>query len=306
MLAGAVDFGGTKLMAGLVNETGTIVAQQTAPTPKAEGPEAAAALAALMLRDLVSAQGLTTADLVGVGSTVPGLADSRRGILRYAPAHDWRDVPFAAMLTEQLGLPARIANDVNACALAELRFGAGRGVTNLLWITVSTGIGGALILDGRIHQGGGGIAGEVGHLIVDEEGPLCGCGHRGCLEAVAAGPAIALRAQARGLFGADTPMVLALARRGEPLASQVVRETAVYLGKAIALCYNLVDPDLVVFGGGVGQHVDLMKETILSVVRERAILLPARPPRIEKTSLGYEAALIGAAALVLEGEAHVG
>lgn len=289
-IAAAVDFGGTKLMVGLVDETGAVLAAETEPTPKEGGPAAVADAAARLLSRF-------RATPVGLGSTVPGLADSRSGVLRLAPAHGWRDVPWAAMLAERTGLPTRIANDVNACALAEQRFGAGRGIQNLLWITVSTGIGGGLVLGGRIYEGGGGIAGEFGHLVVDEGGPLCGCGHRGCLEAVAAGPAIARRAHQAGLQAPDATTLADLARSGDPTALRLWQETGIYLGRAIAFAINLLDPDLVVIGGGVARSLDLMLPAIHSAVRERAILLPERPPRIERTALGYEAALIGAAAL---------
>ncbi len=294
-IAAAVDFGGTKLMVGLVSEEGQVLVSETVPTPRALGPEGVADAAAAMLRQVA---GSRLADCVGVGSTVPGLADGARGVMRYAPAHGWRDVPWAAMLSERLGLPARIANDVNACALAEQRFGAARGVSNLVWMTVSTGVGGGLVLNGEIFEGGGGIAGELGHLVVQEGGPRCGCGNRGCLEAVAAGPAILRRAQEAGLNVPDTGAVAQLAREGNPVAIKVMEETGLYLGRAIAFCYNILDPDLVVIGGGVSRSIDLMLPVMTQAVRERAILLPERPPRIEVTALGYEAALIGAAALV--------
>ena len=295
MIVGSVDFGGTKLMVGLVDDRGQVLSSRTVPTPVAGGPAAVADEAAALLRDLA---GERLGELAGVGATVPGLADGRAGLLRYAPAHGWRDVPFAQMLTDRLGLRTRIANDVNACALAEQRFGAGLGVANLVWITVSTGVGGGLVLGGQIYEGSG-IAGEMGHIIVAEDGPLCGCGHRGCLEAVAAGPAIARRAVELGLRAPDARTVADLAAAGEPTARQVLDETAVYLGRAIALCYNLLDPDLIVLGGGVSPSLEPLLPRIAEVVAERAILLPGRAPQIRRTALGYEAALIGAACLVL-------
>lgn len=299
-IAAAVDFGGTKLMAGFVDGTGKLLAAETAPTPKEGGPAAVADLAAGMLKRLSGQHHLDLTCLAGVGSTVPGLADGKSGIMRYAPAHGWRDVPWADMLEERLGLKARIANDVNACALAEQRFGAGQGVENLVWITVSTGVGGGLVLNGRIFEGGGGIAGEIGHLVVEEGGATCGCGHMGCLEAMAAGPAIARRGREAGLDVPDAGAVFNLAREGNATARRVVWETAVYLGRAIAWTCNILDPDLVVLGGGVARSLDLMLPTIENTVRERAITLPERPPRIVPTALGYEAALVGAAALVLQ------
>jgi glucokinase len=287
-------------MAGFVDENGAVLAADTVPTPRAGGPAAVADESVRLLKALAVKYEIPLSTTVGIGSTVPGLADGRAGVMRYAPAHGWRDIPWAQMLSDRLGgLPARIANDVNACALAEQRFGAGQGVENLVWMTISTGIGGGLVLGGRIFEGGGGIAGEIGHLIVNEGGFRCGCGHQGCLEAEAAGPAIARRAREAGLAAGDAVAVAELARIGDPDARRVMQETAIYLGRAIAWIYNILDPDLVVLGGGVARSLDLLLPTITDTVCGRAILLPERPPRIVLTALGYEAALIGAAALVL-------
>lgn len=300
MIAAAVDFGGTKLMVGLVSQSGAVLAQATVPTPIESGPEGVADRAQNLLARLQEEYDIEPGRIVGVGATVPGLADTRRGMLRYAPAHGWRDIPFADMLSSRLQVPARIANDVNACALAEQRFGAAKGIPNLIWMTVSTGVGGGLILDGRIYEGGGGIAGEIGHLVVAEGGPLCGCGNRGCLEAVAAGPAIARRAKEAGIPASDAAQAAKLAREGHVGAQQLFQQTGVYLGKAVAICLNLLDPDLVVIGGGVARSLDLMLPAIEQTARERALLLPERPVQIRPTALGYEAALVGAAALVFQ------
>jgi len=298
-VAGAIDFGGTKLMVGLVTETGMVLDRETVHTPKEAGPSAVADEAARLLRLVTARRGLCLADLAAVGSTVPGLADTGSGTLLMAPVLGWRNVPFADMLSDRLGITARIANDVNACALAEQRFGVGRGVPSLLWMTVSTGIGAGLILNGKIFEGASGIAGEVGHLVLEEGGRECGCGHRGCLEALAAGPAIASRARSAGLDVPDATEVSRLARAGNPVALRVLAETSVYLGQAVALCVNLLDLDLVVFGGGVSQSLDLLLPGIMATVRQRVVMPEERALRVEPSSLGYEAALIGAGSLVL-------
>lgn len=292
MIAGAVDFGGTKLMVGLVDGHGKIIVHRTVPTPKE--PAAVADTAAALLHEMKGDHAL-----VGVGSTVPGLANSREGILRYAPAHGWRDLPWAAMLAERTGLPVRIANDVNACALAEQRFGAGRGVSDLIWVTVSTGVGAGLVLNGRIYAGAHGIAGEIGHVVVTEHGKACGCGNRGCVESVASGPAIARRAQLAGLDVADAAGVFELARQGNDVARWMVAEAGKYLGRAFAVAFNLFDPEMLVVGGGVARSLDLLLPHIEKTISGRAISLPEHPPRVVASELGYEAGLIGAAALVL-------
>jgi glucokinase len=297
-LAAAVDFGGTKLMVGIVREDGVVVALRSVPTPR-RSPDAVADESARILTALTEERGIDLTQLVGVGSTVPGMADASAGLLRLAPALGWRDLPFASMLEERLGLKARIANDVNACAVAEQRYGAAQGVRNFLWMTVSTGIGGALVIDGRLYEGGGGLAGEIGHINVERHGAPCGCGRHGCLEAMAAGLAIARRGREAGLDVVSAREVASLARAGESRAVAVIEETAVYLGRALAVAVNLLDPDLIVLGGGVSGSLDLMRDTILHTVLEEAVVSKGREPRIIGTPLGQQAALIGAATLVL-------
>lgn len=182
VLVAALDFGGTKVALGLVDSAGVVLARAEVPTSGLD-PQGVVGWTAVTLDRLCGTRGLKPETLRAIGATVPGLADETKRTLVFAPAHGWRDIPFAAMLETDVGLPARIENDVNACALAEQRFGLARGIRHLLWVTVSTGIGGALILHNELFEGAG-AAGELGHLIVEKGGPLCGCGHRGCLEAV--------------------------------------------------------------------------------------------------------------------------
>ncbi|HYF91089.1 MAG TPA: ROK family protein [Symbiobacteriaceae bacterium] len=276
MIAGAVDFGGSKLKVGLVDESGAVLARMTVATPGE--PAAAADVAAAMLNELRGDQ-----ELAGVGAAV-----RERG-----------DEPLAGMLAKRTGLAVRTANRMSACALAEQRFGAGRGVENLLWVGVCSGIRAGLITGGRLYEGGHGIAGSVGHIVVTEHGPTCGCGHKGCVESVASGPAIAKRARGAGLEVADAAEVFALARQGNEIASWMVTEAGKYLGRAFAVCYNLFDPDMLVVGGSVAQNLDLLLPYIEKVLHARAMWLPAAPPRIVQSRLGNAAALIGAGALVL-------
>lgn len=297
-LAGAVDFGGTKLMVGVVDAGGAILDHDALPTP-AGGPGVVADEAARRLAGVCERLGIRLDALTGVGSTVPALADGRTGTLLYAPAHGWRDVPFARMLEERTGLSARIANDVNACVLAEARFGVGQGVDDFVWATVSTGVGSGLRLAGRLYEGSGGLAGELGHVVVDEGGALCGCGNRGCLEASAAGPAIARRAREAGLDASTGLEVSELARGGDQVARGVMEQTGVFLGRGLAAFVNCLDPALIVLGGGVARSLDLFREPLERELRSRVIMPDERRVRIVPTALGYEAALIGAATLVL-------
>ncbi|WP_027892049.1 ROK family protein [Calidithermus chliarophilus] len=299
MIAASIDFGGTKLMLGFVDQAGQILGQQTFPTPKERGPEGVADFALEKLHALGRSRGIELERCVGVGSTVPALANTKAGMLLYAPAHGWWDVPFARMLEERFHLPARIANDVNACALAELRFGLGRQLRNFLWVTVSTGVGSALILEGQLYEGSGALAGEIGHFVLEPEGYECGCGMRGCVEAIAAGPAIARRAREMGVQAADAREVARLAAQGDPKAKAAIRASEDYLAQAFSYAVNLLDLDAVVLGGGVSQSLDLAY--VERAMLAKVIMRERRKVRVLPTTLGYSAALVGAASLVLPG-----
>jgi glucokinase len=299
MIAGAIDFGGTKLMVGLVDDAGHVLVSETVPTPRQSGPHGVADAAVAMLGAMLSSRNLAWRDLAGVGSTVPALADAAKGVMVYAPAHGWRDVPFAAMLEARTGLTARIANDVNACAIAERRFGKARGASDFAWVTVSTGIGGGLMLNGEVFEGQRGLAGEVGQIVVEENGARVG-GPAGSLEATAAGPAIARRAREAGLNVQNAMEVATLARDGDAVARKVMSDTGMFLARGLATLVNLLDLDLIVLGGGVIRSLDLLEPTLSKTLRERIVMPDERPLRLEVTALGYEAGLIGAATLILE------
>jgi glucokinase len=295
-IAAALDFGGTKLVVGFVDAGGRVLGSVRLPTPS-EGPAEVVRMAAEAIALLAERLPVSRASLAGIGATVPGLADTANGILRFAPTQGWRDVPFAAMLSEAVGLPAFIANDVNACALAEMRFGAAQGCPNFLWITISTGIGGALVLNGQLFEGTRSLAGEIGHMAVVSDGSRCGCGRIGCLQAVASGTAIRQRAAERGLEAAGAQDVFELANRGNPVAVEIVDEVHRHIGLALAHAVNLLDLDLIVIGGGVADSLDAT--WLENEIRAHAILLPEHSPAVIRTALRSEAALIGAGLLAL-------
>ncbi|KIL38418.1 hypothetical protein SD70_26520 [Gordoniibacillus kamchatkensis] len=247
---GAIDFGGTKTLVGIVNRGGSIVASKRFETDKAGTPQAHFAACSALLRGLLNELELSDKEIAGIGVTVPGLADAGRGVLLHAPYLGWKDVPVAELLRQYWHVPLiAIANDVNACALAESMFGAAPDVRNLLWVTVSTGIGGGLIADGRICEGENGLAGEIGHVVVEwQDGAPCGCGNRGCLEVHASGTAIAAAGrQAYAAADAGSPLRLrfaaesditaqslaAAAQDGVEEARRLFRDAGEYLGRAL-------------------------------------------------------------------------
>lgn len=295
VIAAAVDFGGTKLAIGLVDSMGQVLGSTQIATPGG-GPAEVARVAADELIALSKRLGIDPASLSGVGATVPGLADTQSGVLRFAPTQGWRDVPFAAMLSEAVGLPAFIANDVNACAIAEQRVGIAKGCSNFLWITVSTGIGGALVLNGRLFEGSRSLAGEIGHMAVALDGPPCGCGRKGCLQAVASGTAILKVAIERGLDVSSGREVFERALAGDLRAIEIIDGAHAYIGLALSHAVNLLDLDMIVIGGGVAEGLDVTR--LEREVSAHAITLPEHSPPVVRTTLQSQAALIGAGLLV--------
>ena len=303
-----LDIGGTKINAFRVARDGAILARSNAPTP-AEDEEAT-------LRTMIDlAEDVRGPDVVAVGVGVAGMVDSSQGVLRFAPNLAWRNLPIAARMREALGLPVLVENDASMAAFAEYRFGAGRGCRHLLLGTVGTGIGGGIVSDGRLFRGSHGFAAEIGHIIVEPRGPLCGCGNRGCWEQVAAGKAIGRmgRQEAREpgsflrrLAGGDPERVTGrqvteAALQGDVAARGILSEAGRRLGEGIAGLVNVLDPQIVVVGGGVIAAGDLLLDPARAAFQE-AVEGPDHRPRVPivPAELGNDAGAVGAAALALE------
>ena len=288
----AVDIGGSKVLCGVVDETGNVLRAQGEPLDKAKGLDG--------LMDAIRRCAETALDgqrVDVVGATIPGLADARRGLWVYAPFSGLSDIPIAQMLADVFRVPVAIENDVNACALAEMRFGACREVRDFIWMTVSNGVGGAVVLDGRLYTGAHGNAGEVGHLCVEDDPAKalrCGCGRDGCLEAMASGFGLAQRYAEQGVSAKD---IGARAKSGEPKACEAMAQTGVYLGHAIATCVNILNPSAVILGGGVSQDFDLFSDALMRAYQARVFARANPDVCIRQTALGYHAALLGAATL---------
>ena len=284
-----LDLGGTKIAAGVL-KGGRLVAFFERPTPK-EGREAVIAALLSAARELVSRHPVAA---VGVGT--PGPVDFERGVVRFAPnLPEFREVPLKEILERELSLPAAVENDANAAALAEHHLGAARGAKSSLFLTVSTGIGAGVVVEGRVLHGSYGQGGEVGHMMVDPEGPLCACGARGCLEAVASGRA--LERDAQYLFGRPVS-ARELFSLKDPLAEALVEKSALWVGRALASLQRVLDPEVIVLGGGVA----LGGRGYLARVRRayREALGPWQGARIRRARLGRRAGVLGAALAALE------
>ncbi|GAA2251553.1 ROK family protein [Actinomadura luteofluorescens] len=299
----AVDIGGTKLAAALVEPDGRVTAQDRAPTPNApgvDGEELWRALEALLAKVAAGAGDPPLAG-VGVGCGGPMTWPAAEVSPLNIPA--WRGFPLRERLRARYpGLPVRIHNDAVCVAIGEHWLGAGRGHDNVLGMVVSTGVGGGLMLGGRLVNGASGNAGHIGHVIVEPGGPPCGCGGRGCLEAVARGPGLVAWAREQGWRpgGADATGVELTedARRGDPVAGAAMRRAGRALGIAIASATHLCDLEVAAIGGGLSQAGRLLFDPLEEAFGEHARMEFARRLRIVPAELGQTAGLVGAAALV--------
>jgi len=316
----ALDIGGSKLMAAAVSlsrdrvDIGRIAHRSLGGGERYTTDDLVA-----LIDDAVSELG--TFPFERIGATIPGLADPQTGMWLYASYSGIRNFPIANILSARYGnRPVSIENDVNACALAEKMYGICRDVDNYLWMTVSNGIGGGLVLDGKPYQGYFGNAAEVGHFrMVEQDGFRCGCGNFGCLEAEAAGPGIIRRyrrllpsngldgktADGRRQTAADASDTLTArdvvekAKAGDRVAQEVVETTGTLIGKALSYVTNLLNLQRIVLGGGVMQSFDQFYPSMEKTF-QASLFKDANPSvRIEKSALGYNAALIGAASLTL-------
>ncbi|HEX2292138.1 MAG TPA: ROK family protein [Gaiellaceae bacterium] len=278
-----LDLGGTNIKRVVVDD-GSIVERSSRPTRSEEG------VAAVLDRLADLARGAGHVDSVGVA--LPGLFDrDGRGLLLPNLHGDWEGQPIAEPLREALGRPVRLINDGHAFALAEARLGAARGVDDVLCVVCGTGIGGGLVLRGRLHLGVEDRAGEVGHHTVVADGPLCNCGNRGCLETLAGARAIA-----RAAGHASFDEVVAAARRGDDRSVEALRTAAAYIGIAIANLTIFLTPQRVVVGGGVAEAGELLLEPLRAEVKRRAgRVAPLDAIEIVPATLGADAGAVGAA-----------
>jgi glucokinase len=305
----ALDVGGTKLAAGLVDGDGRVVHAERRPTPHGPADDAAAGLRAVhgLLDSVLAATGRPRVAGVGIGCGGPMRWPAGEVSPVNLPA--WRHLPLRAAVAERFpGLPVRLHNDAVCLAAAEHWRGAGRGVDDMLGMVVSTGVGGGLVLGGRLVDGATGNAGHVGHVVVEPDGPDCKCGGRGCLEAIARGPALPVWARERGWRPGEpdaTARELADdARRGDRVAVAAFARAGRAVGVALASVVHLLDVRLVSVGGGVAQAGPLLFEPLREVFARHCRLSYADGARVVPAALGQDAGLVGAAALVLAGDRY--
>src|SRR3989338_8027299 len=298
-----VDVGGTNIKLGLVASSGRIIAKTNLVTKTyAHHPRHLIDALVAAIRALIQENGKTLKDIAGIGIGLPGLIDVPKGNVIFMPnIPGWKNIPLRRIIQTQLKLPVFIDNDVNLVALGEWKLGAGKGYKNLVCITLGTGVGGGLVLNGELYRGEGFVAGEIGHIPLNEDGPACNCGGTGCFERYVGNHI--LTAKAAKIFSKKNIRiedVFDLANRGDARAVRFWRETATHIGNALVGGINLLNPRLIVIGGGVANNYKFMEKTIQKVIRRRAMKIQRNMVRIVRARLGDEAGILGAHILVKE------
>ena len=298
-----VDIGGTNVKLGLTNSVGHILARShfSTKTFMRDKPR--------LVKAIIDAAGKLLTDyklqfknLAGIGMGWPGLVDPYKGIIKFLPnIPGWEGTPIVRIFQKELGIKTYIENDVNLITMGEWCFGAGKGVKDLVCITLGTGVGGGLILDNRIYRGPGYAAGEIGHMPINEKGPACVCGGFGCFEQYVGNSV--LQKKAARLFNRPRitiEEVYALADQGDNRALKFWEETAVHIGNALTGIVNVLNPRLIVIGGGVANNEKFLFKTITATIKKRAMKVQASMFKIVRGKLGDDAGIIGAQLLVLE------
>lgn len=310
----AIDLGGTTISAALGDASGRLSVERTIPTASHEGPAAVLERIGGLINELAAQAGVK---LAALGMGVPGLVDFAQGRTLFLPnlPTQWREVPVAASLRQMTGCPVFLLNDARAAALGELVFGLGQTARTMVFYTLGTGIGGGVVVDGKLRLGAAGGAGEIGHQTIMVDGPLCGCGNRGCLETLASAPAITgegVRLMRSGLAPrlyqladgeasrVDPKLMAQAAAAGDANVHDALIRALRYLGIGAANMVVALHPDLIVYGGGMAALGSVLTGTVYAEIQKRVQMFPAADVRVECSRLGSQAGVLGAIALALK------
>jgi glucokinase len=309
----SVDLGGTKIGCVFATNNGRIVCEETIPTQSHQGPETVLYRIAELVCHLAKQ---SNHQPVALGMGVPGLADRVNTTTKFLPnlPTQWRDVAVGDILSPQIKCPVYLLNDVRMATLGELTFGHGRTATTMAFFALGTGIGGGIAVDGKLHLGPLGAAGELGHQTIIPDGPRCGCGNRGCLETLSSGPAITARGicllqsgrapKLYELVNGDcsrvTPKEMAIAAEEDEAVREELIRAAEYLGIGVSNVVTTLHPDLIILGGGVAETGPLLFETVKKTMQERVKMFPVDDIRIEPSLLGDKAGALGGIALAMK------
>ncbi|UCH33033.1 MAG: ROK family protein [Armatimonadota bacterium] len=310
-----VDIGGTNVRAGILDKQAHILCDARRPALADQGMPKTLEQVVEALREAMAEHGITAQDLCGIGMGVPGLHDSPQGICHFSPNFaDCRDVAVTEPVQAALGVATFMLNDVKTATLGEYRFGAGKGARHMVMITLGTGIGGGVVSDGELRLGSTEGFAEVGHMVIEVNGPKCGCGNHGCWEALAGRDAIIDRAIVKLQTGREsllgerieydisrvTPaLIVECASEGDGLCVEVMAETGHYVGVGLTNLITLYNPEVLVVGGGIAQAGEVLLAPARRVVAARAMMVPASSARIVPAELGDDAGIVGASVLVM-------
>lgn len=308
-----IDVGGTNVKIALVDEKGKIKYSNSVPTRAEMGYEYTVNNIKQAIYDLLKETKLEPKNIEGIGFGFPGQVDYKSGIVRLAPnIPGWVDVPIAKLIEDEFHIPTRVDNDVRCAALGELNFGAGKGCENLICITVGTGIGSGLIVNGKLVRGASNAAGEIGHIKLQMNGgPICGCGDTGCLEAFASGPSIVAMAEDYIRGGKSTKfremansnpitpyIVCEAAKAGDPVAKRIFTIMGEYIGIGMASVVNLLNPEKIIVGGGVADAGEILMTPLKETLKKRAMKIAGEAVEVVPAQLGNTAGVIGASLLI--------
>ena len=312
----SIDIGGTKIASAVIDSAGNILAKGRVETPDDESESGLCDAVEGVAGSVLAEAGVALDDIAAVGVSSAGIIDTSKGIVVFSPnVRALRRTPLKSMLGERFGKSVKLGNDATLAALAEWEFGLKRSVSDLVYVTVSTGIGGGIIAGGRLLDGACGAAGEVGHMTIDVNGPECPCGRHGCWESLAAGRALAERTAKRledgdaSIIGelcggdmdkVDAHLVAIAASQGDELAKEMVATTAYYVGVGLANLINIFNPQIIVLGGGLTKIGPSLLEPAARIARERAYVTWACEVEIRTALLGDDSPLLGAAALAMD------
>jgi len=307
----AIDIGGTKILTALISNKGQIMAKEFQLTLADEGPEAVINRIFSAIDRLLTIRSIDPSQLHSISIAAAGAIDFDKGLVTSSPhLPGWHDVPLRDIVRSRYSVNTLLMNDASAAALGEHRLGAGREVNNLILLTVGTGIGGGIVIDGKLYSGPCGSAGEIGHMTIDVNGPRCSCGNIGCFEVLASGTAMAreaIRRISQGERSSITEIVVGKieditaetvslsAQNGDSLALEVISQAATYLGVGMVNLVNIFNPEMIIVGGGVANMGDLLLNPARQVIQERAFRLPAQAVRVVPAQLGEDAGVLGAA-----------
>lgn len=306
-----VDLGGTTIKVGICNAQGELIHKFEGPTGTEEGAEVVLENIASYVRTIVEESSYQWDDVKGIGAGIAGFVKIDEGFVKLAPNLGWRNLPVKKMLEEKLGKPVNINNDANVAALGEVWAGAGQGVTHAVCYTLGTGVGGGIIINGKIYEGFAGTAGELGHMDVvpDLEAIQCGCGQRGCLETVSSATGIIRMANDAVERGDQTSLsslehitakdVFDAARDGDEVAERIVKRAALYLGKSISDIAVIINPQRFILGGGVSRAGDLLFDAVRENFNKFTPEAAREGVEIVPAVLGNDAGMVGAACLNL-------